>query len=217
MMVDLDFGTEHLRWMGDTRFIYGYVRGVVQSKNYKMRMRFDVTNTDKEAMARAARDAARADMTPLKPGERRDSHAVVQGPQTASASSKALANGSIGSEDDGPIAPHVPLQPNDSWVTIESNTDKRLRRGSTSPPTTPGDKMGGWQNGDSLSYFYAGLMPWVSRDLNCWPVVLPGSGEIDMVVQRVISRKEFIAAIDGAEHGDGYWADSQCYYKREYG
>ncbi len=27
LMADLDIGTEHLRWMGDTRFIYGLFRG----------------------------------------------------------------------------------------------------------------------------------------------------------------------------------------------
>ena len=24
--VDTDLGTDHLRWMGDTRFVYGYIR-----------------------------------------------------------------------------------------------------------------------------------------------------------------------------------------------
>jgi hypothetical protein len=27
LMADLDIGTEHLRWMGDTRFVYGFLRG----------------------------------------------------------------------------------------------------------------------------------------------------------------------------------------------
>ena len=27
LMADLDLDTEHLRWMGDTRFMYGMVRG----------------------------------------------------------------------------------------------------------------------------------------------------------------------------------------------
>lgn len=26
LMADLDLGTEHLRWMGDARFMYGFVR-----------------------------------------------------------------------------------------------------------------------------------------------------------------------------------------------
>lgn len=27
LMADLDIKTEHLRWMGETRFIYGFLRG----------------------------------------------------------------------------------------------------------------------------------------------------------------------------------------------
>lgn len=27
VMADLDLGTEHLRWMGDARFVYGIIRG----------------------------------------------------------------------------------------------------------------------------------------------------------------------------------------------
>jgi len=27
LMADLDIGTDHLRWMGDARFIYGFFRG----------------------------------------------------------------------------------------------------------------------------------------------------------------------------------------------
>jgi sphingosine kinase len=27
LMADLDIGTENLRWMGDARFVFGFVRG----------------------------------------------------------------------------------------------------------------------------------------------------------------------------------------------
>ena len=27
LMADLDLGTEHLRWMGDSRFVVGYLQG----------------------------------------------------------------------------------------------------------------------------------------------------------------------------------------------
>lgn len=32
LMADLDIGTEHLRWMGDARFMYGLFRGCKFSK-----------------------------------------------------------------------------------------------------------------------------------------------------------------------------------------
>ena len=31
-MADLDLETEHLRWMGDSRFIYGFIKGGEETK-----------------------------------------------------------------------------------------------------------------------------------------------------------------------------------------
>jgi sphingosine kinase len=58
-MVDLDIGTENLRWMGDTRFIVGFLRGIVTNKNHKCRLKLKVVENDKVEMARAARERAR--------------------------------------------------------------------------------------------------------------------------------------------------------------
>lgn len=33
----------------------------------------------------------------------------------------------------------------------------------------------------------AGLMPWISRDLNQWPVAIPGEGLMDVVIQSIVS------------------------------
>lgn len=32
LMADLDLETEHLRWMGDSRFIYGFIKGGEETK-----------------------------------------------------------------------------------------------------------------------------------------------------------------------------------------
>lgn len=34
LMADLDIGTENLRWMGDARFIFGFLRGCKSSEFY---------------------------------------------------------------------------------------------------------------------------------------------------------------------------------------
>lgn len=34
LMADLDIGTENLRWMGDARFVFGFIRGCKSSKFY---------------------------------------------------------------------------------------------------------------------------------------------------------------------------------------
>jgi sphingosine kinase len=39
LMADLDLGTEHLRWMGDTRFVYGYLReGTLNIRSYPLKV-----------------------------------------------------------------------------------------------------------------------------------------------------------------------------------
>ena len=61
-MVDLDIGTEHLRWMGDARFTLGFIKGVTVSKNHKCRIRMRVLAEDKIEMARGARGWAKSIM-----------------------------------------------------------------------------------------------------------------------------------------------------------
>lgn len=56
-------------------------------------------------------------------------------------------------------------------------------------------------------------MPYVSRDLNQWPVTIAGSGAIDIVIQRVVSRNILISSISSAPSGDPYWFESQLYFK----
>ncbi len=37
LMCDLDLGTEHLRWMGDGRFVYGFLRGSESIHSFPLR------------------------------------------------------------------------------------------------------------------------------------------------------------------------------------
>jgi sphingosine kinase len=72
LMADLDLGTEALRWMGDGRFIVGYLRGgeahvhvisvvankrlVVTKKLCPVDIEYKLVNSDKVQMAKSARD-----------------------------------------------------------------------------------------------------------------------------------------------------------------
>ncbi|EDR14311.1 uncharacterized protein LACBIDRAFT_306015 [Laccaria bicolor S238N-H82] len=51
LMADLDLGTEHLRWMGDTRFMVGLLKGIAQLKPCPIQLSFKVAETDKHKMA----------------------------------------------------------------------------------------------------------------------------------------------------------------------
>ncbi|SJL00596.1 uncharacterized protein ARMOST_03909 [Armillaria ostoyae] len=51
LMADLDIGTEHLRWMGDTRFMYGLFRGMVTFKPCAVQFSYKAAEEDKDKMA----------------------------------------------------------------------------------------------------------------------------------------------------------------------
>ncbi|KAH7340253.1 ATP-NAD kinase-like domain-containing protein [Rhizoctonia solani] len=50
LMADLDLGTESMRWMGDARFIAGFLRGVASNKPCAMTLSIKVANRDKAKM-----------------------------------------------------------------------------------------------------------------------------------------------------------------------
>ncbi|EKM82646.1 hypothetical protein AGABI1DRAFT_104558, partial [Agaricus bisporus var. burnettii JB137-S8] len=54
LMADLDVGTEHLRWMGDTRFIVGMLRGLIQFKACPVQISYKAAEKDKRKMAESA-------------------------------------------------------------------------------------------------------------------------------------------------------------------
>jgi sphingosine kinase len=64
LMADLDLGTEHLRWMGDARFMYGFVRGIVTHRACPVRLAIKVAENDKRAMVRTC-EAARSAASPV--------------------------------------------------------------------------------------------------------------------------------------------------------
>ncbi|GAB1517206.1 sphinganine kinase lcb4 [Rhizoctonia solani] len=53
LMADLDLGTENMRWMGDTRFIAGFLRGVASNKPCAMTLSIKVASRDKAQMVEA--------------------------------------------------------------------------------------------------------------------------------------------------------------------
>ncbi|KAK7054838.1 sphinganine kinase lcb4 [Paramarasmius palmivorus] len=50
LMADLDLGTEHLRWMGDSRFIYGFLRGLIKFKSCAVELSYKAAENSKTKM-----------------------------------------------------------------------------------------------------------------------------------------------------------------------
>ncbi|WWC62565.1 uncharacterized protein I303_105161 [Kwoniella dejecticola CBS 10117] len=262
LMVDLDIGTENLRWMGDTRFMYGFLKGIATMKTCKAKIHLNVVEDDKVSMARKARDRVRerkgseilgAGINPLankmngasiKPDGPKPSNGIdgedAKLPQPTQSGSHPEQSNQVDGDnaeeeyvpDHGPIPESKPLQPGPDWVMIDSSggsssksSIKRSSVGSFRSNRTRGSenghpsevqlaqKNGGWIDGEGMLYFYAGMMPWVARDLMQWPVSISGDGLIDVVVQSVVPRMMMANAITGAEKGEAYWLECQHYYK----
>ncbi|KAJ7709860.1 ATP-NAD kinase-like domain-containing protein [Mycena rosella] len=50
LIADLDIGTEHLRWMGEARFMYGLLRGMIQFKPCPVQLSYKAVELDKDKM-----------------------------------------------------------------------------------------------------------------------------------------------------------------------
>ncbi|KIK57780.1 hypothetical protein GYMLUDRAFT_246764 [Collybiopsis luxurians FD-317 M1] len=50
LMADLDLGTEDLRWMGDSRFVYGLLRGLIKFKACDIQLSYKAAEKDKKKM-----------------------------------------------------------------------------------------------------------------------------------------------------------------------
>ncbi|WWD18462.1 hypothetical protein CI109_102914 [Kwoniella shandongensis] len=230
LMVDLDIGTENLRWMGDVRFTVGFLKGLAANKSSKCRLKLKVVESDKVEMARKAREQARArkgtkvvggGVNPLIDGVKKlDVNGGTDGSGAVDDGAAAEDDGKDDYiPDHGPIHDAKPLEPDSTWLTIESTKSKTSTKmnnastqslnGALSSPQNKND----WMDGQGILYFYAGMMPWVARDLMQWPVAISGDGLIDVVVQRVAPRMVMVNAINAAAEGDIYWLDEQHYYK----
>lgn len=166
LMVDLDIGTENMRWMGDTRFILGFVKGVAASKNFKCRLKMKVVESDKVEMARLAREAAHKDIR-IKENVNPDGKGlklVQSNGKTEEEGEDGNATAEDGNRDgpdpeatieeqewidDGPLDWAESLQPDDTWLCIDSTTSRAASRPHVTPQV---NTDGAWRDGDGMLY-----------------------------------------------------------------
>ncbi|KAF5339283.1 hypothetical protein D9758_013298 [Tetrapyrgos nigripes] len=63
LMADIDIGTEHLRWMGDTRFTYGVLKAMIKFKPCDVELSYKGAEMDKEQMFNALKARHNAEDT----------------------------------------------------------------------------------------------------------------------------------------------------------
>ena len=171
-MVDLDIGTENMRWMGDTRFVLGFVRGIVSPRNHQCRIRMKVVVDDKVEMARAAREWAAQVKGKKAIGGGKDPLAeggIVKmnvGPPPAGTPAQAdqddkkrdkvhdevvKANGDADDAAEA-LPPAKPLVPDDSWTTIQTGPAASITQAQRDAQAASTGRSGGWIDGEGILY-----------------------------------------------------------------
>lgn len=184
-MVDLDIGTEGMRWLGDTRFMLGFIKGIAQNKNHKCRLRMKVVEEDKIEMARKAREKVKSmqgkhfvggGVNPLVDKVKnlkvdgngtiastsRSQHRAPNGsatPKQNSADDAADPTTNVTSESDheresqvGPLPEISPLQPDDSWTTINTGSQGSISQRQKDEVAARNGRTGGWIDGEGMMY-----------------------------------------------------------------
>lgn len=139
LMAEVDLGTEHLRWLGDTRFVYGFVKGLVYNSAMKARLYLKVDTADKGLMVQRLNDCR----------HQKRNRKLSQVPKPI--------------EDDETLQEIPPpriLEPDSTWVTIESGTRYRQPKSHQGRGSSPGSSSsdaplnpkGSWTEGDGIIY-----------------------------------------------------------------
>ena len=193
IIADADLGTEHLRWMGGTRFVYGVLKYTLQGKEYPCDIYIKYSHETPNAIKNHYIQSLQ------------QHHDNIGTASTATLSSKV--------DYDQPSAPSSSTSGNSSH---EEDTDLLTPRFGTVNDPVPAD----WvkiPDTDSLSIMYCGKMPWVSSDCMMFPATLPTDGTMDIFITNTnqMSRPQAIRMLAGMETGTHIEHDFIEYSKAE--
>ncbi|GAA5983645.1 hypothetical protein JCM10908_000365 [Rhodotorula pacifica] len=176
LMADLDLGTEHLRWMGDARFTYGYLKGAMERRTYPLQLDVDVVSSSRSDIARRHND-------------------TVQNAHSADVKGTTVDTSSL--EDDQDALPPLRL-PGIFESFSEPATELRQlpERGGVEPGCYSIDL-----SQDGVFFLYGGKVPYVSKDVMMFPAADPNDGLIDLAIFTSMGRVEALQAMDGADSG----------------
>ncbi|KAH9817585.1 ATP-NAD kinase-like domain-containing protein [Melampsora americana] len=193
LMADLDVGTENWRWMGETRFILGYLKGALRNPKRPCRLDILLSEFDKKVIetnwikqrielnsgsALDEDDESREDrlssdeewigLPSLLYGDVCTS--INKVPMSFSSNSSNVSTDSI---------------TKDQWYTLE----------------------------EPITSIYAGTLPFMAADLLEFPMKLTGDGSIDIIVHQSPSVLRTLLCIDGADQGSMFRNHDCRYFK----
>jgi sphingosine kinase len=198
LMADIDLGTEDYRALGDTRFILGYIGGILSNKECEIDLYVKLGprgTTSKQEMKRRVEEAIRA-----------GPHNSVKG-QDETFSSVSLRNGPV--TDPLPDAAEITVLDlrDPSWHSplVGSAEDGEIQ---------PTDSSKWYRIAAPIAALYAGKIPYVARDLMSFPYAYPGDSCIDFVFQLMSGgRRTFIKAIQNGDSGVHVYDSAMVYLK----
>lgn len=205
LMADVDLGTEHMRALGDSRFIIGYLSGVIA--NNECPVDIDVKLGDK-----GSKDKSK--MREKTSAFNSSGQWKINGDSDASASTGMpdLRHGAVTEPlygDDG--SPSVMSAVDPSWTHNILNDNKAAAQPERDPPLTSWARLNA-----PVSTLYAGKIPYVARDLMQFPYALPGDGTVDVALQlHGGGRASKLRAISDAESGAVVYDRAVVYLKVE--
>lgn len=172
IVAELDNGTDHLRWMGDARFTWGFLTRVLGKTMYPCHVAYKCIDDDKNSIrarhTKYIRDARTPSQSNASTSDLRD-----DGSTLASRSSRqTTADGSAGS---------LPA----------------LKYGTINDPLPP--PQSGWSPlipMPTVGNFYCGNMSWMTADGNFFQAALPNDGCSDLVtIDGAIPRKDALGLL----------------------
>ncbi|SPO04091.1 related to sphingolipid long chain base kinase [Cephalotrichum gorgonifer] len=198
IVAESDLATEHLRWMGESRFTVGFLTRIFKRKVYPADLAIKVEVADKEGVRehyRRARGAA------LAGG---DLDAV-----------SAEVEGKVGGGGDAKVGALVDVE-----VEGAGSSGSSVANEDGLPPLKYGtveDKIPeGWEvvSDDKLGNFYAGNMAYMAPDANFFPATLPSDGLIDLVtIDGDISPMSAVSLLLSVESG-GFFDNPLVSYRK---
>lgn len=190
-IADADLGTEHLRWMGGTRFVFGTLQHTMQATTYPCDLYVKYAQKTTGEMKEHYNTHLQRHKDWLD--------------QDFSLSSRSTTDATTVNGDDA----------NGSVSSLRKTNDlfAKAQYGSINDPL-PSD----WSvvpDGEHLSLMYCGKMPWVSSDCLMFPATLPMDGTMDMFLTHTnhMSRFEALKMLASMERGNHVYLDYVEYSK----
>lgn len=231
LMADLDIGTEHLRALGDLRFILGYLNGVLWNIEAHVTLdiklgthgttnRADMRQRVMEHQAAAATRDVGPDCQGLPPTDSTgweaslSQDAAEQTPTRRGGEGMPdLQSGSAIDDLGGEALPDFDLY-DPSWPKSQILQGDR----SQLPARNGGGKAAapGWARvRRPLMSMYAGKLPYVARDLLQFPCAIAGDNLVDLAFMVQDTRYSKLRALMGAESGAVVYDEAISYVKAE--